>query len=103
VATNPIVAGRLAAGNNRLAGAVVDPGLRASEGAALLVREAVREAHILAFNDVFLVIGSCGALLFLWAVSIEVRMRRRRETPPTLKLVEKMAAASKASNKGVGA
>ncbi|HET9353386.1 MAG TPA: MFS transporter, partial [Sphingomicrobium sp.] len=51
-----------------------------------------REANILAFNDVFLVIGILSSLMFLWGVSIELRMRRRGETAPTALLAQKMAA-----------
>jgi hypothetical protein len=41
---------------------------------------------------VFLVIGVLACLLFLWGVSIEVRMRRRGEISPIVLLAQRMAA-----------
>ena len=58
----------------------------------LLGRQVTREANILAYNDVFLVIGILACLLFLWGVSIEVRMRRRGEISPIVLLAQRMAA-----------
>ena len=67
-------------------------GQQEPEAGALLARQVSREANILAFNDVFLVIGFLASLMFLWGVSIEIRMRRRGETAPTALLAQKMAA-----------
>ena len=92
VLTDPQVSGRLAAGGNALRGAISDPVLRNAESLALLSRQAAREAHILAFNDVFLLIGCLACLVLFWGIAIEVRMRRRGETAPTLQLAQKLAA-----------
>ncbi len=40
---------------------------------SLLSQQVTREANILAYNDVFLLIGVLALLLFLWGVTIEIR------------------------------
>ena len=64
--------------------------------AILACARVTREANILAYNDVFLVIGILACLLFLWGVSIEVRMRRRGEISPIVLLAQRMAAMAPA-------
>jgi MFS family permease len=92
VLIDPVLADRLTGGARQIGRVVADPLLRNAEGGALLARQVAREANILAFNDVFLVIGILSSLMFLWGVSIELRMRRRGETAPTALLAQKMAA-----------
>ena len=94
--TNPNVAARLSGSAQQVNAVVNDPTLRSAQGAALLGRQVTREANILAYNDVFLVIGILACLLFLWGVSIEVRMRRRGEISPIVLLAQKMAAMAPA-------
>ena len=66
-----------------------------------LAAQVTREANILAYNDVFLAIGILACLLFLWGVSIEIRMRRRGEISPIVLLAQRMAAmAAAAPNEG---
>lgn len=96
VLTDPAIADRLLGGARQVGGVVADPVLRGAQSGALLAREVSREANILAFNDVFLVIGVLSCLMFLWGVSIEVRMRLRGEPAPTLLLLQKLAALSAA-------
>jgi MFS family permease len=96
VTTNPLAAQRLAAGAHSLSGTVADPALRGAEGAALLSLQATREANILAFNDVFLVIALLACLAVLWGVSIQLKMKRRGEPSPVLVLGRAMAAAASA-------
>lgn len=104
LATNPLVADRLAAGARQLGSSVSDPLLRGAESIVLLGRQVSREAHILAFNDVFLVIAILACAMFLWAVSIEFRLRRARVEFPTILLTRKMAAmASAGSSQGQSA
>jgi hypothetical protein len=43
---------------------VIDPSARAAAGATLLNQQVGREAQVLAFNDVFLLIGALAALAF---------------------------------------
>lgn len=90
--TNPTVADRLSGGARQVGGVVTDPVLRSAEGAALLGRDVAREANILAFNDIFFVIGILACLLFLWGVSIELRMRQRGEISPIILLAQRVAA-----------
>ena len=94
--TDPAVADRLLGGARQVGRVIVDPHLRSAESIALLARQATREANILAFNDVFIVIGLLSCLMFLWGVSIEVRMRLRGEPAPTALLLQKLAAMSAA-------
>jgi len=97
--TDPIDAGRLAAGAQQVGGVVTDPVLRTAEGAALLSQRVTREANVLAYNDVFLVIGVLALLLFLWGVAIEINMKRRGEVSPIVRFAQaamaQMAAAMK--------
>jgi MFS family permease len=90
--TNPIAAGRLAGSAQQVSEVVTDPTLRSAQGAVLLGRQVTREANILAYNDVFMVIGVLACLVFLWGVSIEVRMRRRGEISPLVLLAQRLAA-----------
>ncbi|HWU55305.1 MAG TPA: hypothetical protein VN175_07375 [Rhizomicrobium sp.] len=53
LAADPQVVLRIQSGAASVAGAVVDPGLRGAQGAALLAQRLTAEANILAFNDVF--------------------------------------------------
>jgi MFS family permease len=94
--TNPNVAARASGSAQQVTGVVTDPTLRSAEGMVLLGRQVTREANILAYNDVFLVIGILACLLFLWGVSIEVRMRRRGEISPIVLLAQRMAAMAPA-------
>lgn len=96
---NPIDAGRLAGTSQQVARVIGDPSLRTAEGAALLNQQVTREANILAYNDVFMVIGIAALLLFLWGVVIEINMRRRGEVSP-LVLFAQLVAAQIAAAKG---
>lgn len=99
VLTNPVVADRLAGSARQVGGVIADPVLRSAEGAVLLARQVAQEANILAYNDVFLLIGFLACLLFIWGVSIEVRMRQRGEISPILLLAQRMMAATAARSK----
>jgi MFS family permease len=93
---NPIDAGRLAASARRLGGVITDPALRTAEGAALVGQQVTREANVLAYNDVFLVIAVLAFLLFVWGVAIELGMRRRGEISPIIRFAQAMAARAAA-------
>jgi MFS family permease len=96
---NPAAAGRLAGSAQQVSGAITDPTLRSAEGAALLSQRVTREANVLAYNDVFLVIAGLAFLLLLWGVAIEINMRRRGEISPIVRFAQaamaQMAAAMK--------
>jgi MFS family permease len=98
VATDPHVLQRLNGGARAVSGAIVDPVLRSAEGAAILSQQVTREANILAFNDVFMLIGVLACLAFLWGVAIQFRMWRLGERSPVVRLGEAMQAAMAAAN-----
>jgi hypothetical protein len=92
VLSNPIVAGRLAQGTHQSGGIILDPVLRSTQSTALLARQVSREANVLAYNDIFFLVGCLACLMFAWAVSIEIRMRLRGEASPVALLVRQLTA-----------
>ncbi|MCJ8158361.1 MFS transporter [Sphingomonas sp. LaA6.9] len=93
VMTNPLVAQRIASGAGAIGGVVTDQTLRAAEGVALLALKIRLEANILAYNDVFMLIGVMACLAFVWGVMIQFRMWRLGEKSPVVRLAEHMQAA----------
>jgi hypothetical protein len=79
-----------------VAGVVGDPALRGAEGAALLGQQVAREANILAYNDVFLLVGVLAVLVTLWSLAIRWSIRRRQEVSPVILLQQKMMRAQAA-------
>ncbi|KQR80499.1 MFS transporter [Sphingomonas sp. Leaf343] len=70
--TDPIVTQRIQSGGAAVGRVVGDPALRSAEGAAILSQTTTREANVLAYNDVFRLIGvlaaaTSGYLAFLLA------------------------------------
>lgn len=63
--TDPLAAGRIAALSQAYGGVVTDPQLRQALGQQLLAQQVTREANILAFNDVFIVIACLATLAFV--------------------------------------
>ena len=104
---DPIDAWRLAGSAQQVSGVITDPTLRSAEGAALLAQKATREANVLAYNDVFLIISILAFLLFLWGVAIELKMRRRGEISPIVRFAQaamaQFAAAMKEEKEGTSA
>ncbi|WP_257543702.1 MFS transporter [Sphingopyxis sp. DBS4] len=91
---NPAVAQGINSLAGALTGDMTDPVLRSAVAGSQVVREAAREATILAFNDVFFVIGAFSALAFVplfvrWAYD-----RRRGHNPlaKELEALQKMRA-----------
>ena len=88
----------VAQGINSLAAALTsnmtDPALRGAVAGSQVVREAAREATILAFNDVFFVIGTLSALTFILLFARWARDRRRGHNPLAreLEALQKMRA-----------
>jgi MFS family permease len=102
---NPTDATRFAGSAQHVAGVITDPTLRSAEGATLVAQQVAREANILAWNDVFLIISVLASLLFLWGVQIELNMRRRGEISPIVRfgqaMAAKLAAGPPGQNEGV--
>ncbi|ARR56609.1 MFS transporter [Rhizorhabdus wittichii DC-6] len=91
VMNDPQVAARIGAGARSLGGVIGDPVLQGAQGAALLARTVTREANILAYNDVFLLIGVLAVATVIWSYGIRLSMRRRGEISPVLELQRRMA------------
>lgn len=66
VQTDPQVALRLQQLGGAYAQMLTDPALRQGEGALLLAQQVSREANIMAFNDVFLLIGSLATVALVY-------------------------------------
>ena len=96
---NPMDAARLAASAQQLSGVIADPTLRSAQGAALISRQVTREANILAYNDVFIVICLCAILLFVWGIAIELKMRREGEVSPIVRFAQAVMAQMAALKK----
>ncbi|WP_317202122.1 MFS transporter [Janthinobacterium sp.] len=78
---DPQVAARLQSGAAAYAGVVADPAARRARGAAGLGAAATREANVLAYNDVFLMIAGVAALALLWMLAGQL-WRRCAPPPP---------------------
>jgi MFS family permease len=63
---DPLVAARVQAGGARLGALLSDPAARNAQGVAALGAAATREANILAYNDVFLLITLVALLTLAW-------------------------------------
>jgi MFS family permease len=88
VPSDPVVAARLGAGGRAVAGTIGDPALRNAESVALLSQQVTREANILAYNDVFLLVGILAILMTIWGYLINRSIRRRGEPSPVVLLVQ---------------
>ncbi|UYY57942.1 MFS transporter [Sphingomonas sp. S2-65] len=76
IAADPQIAQRVQQNAAAYARILVDPALRQAEGAAILAQQASREANILAYNDVFLLIAVIAAGTLIWASVPIMRIRR---------------------------
>lgn len=92
VMTDPLVAARIRGSAGIYAGTIGDQTLRGAAGAATLARQVAREANILAFNDVFLLIAVLAVLTALWGFAIRWSIWRRAEVSPIILLQQKMQA-----------
>lgn len=97
--SDPIEAGRLSGTAQQVGGVITDPTLRSAEGIALLGQRATREANVLAYNDVFLLIVVLALLLLFWGITIELRMRRRGEVSPIVRFAQAAMAQLAAAKK----
>jgi MFS family permease len=99
VMTDPQVAARIAAGGRLLARTIGDPVLRNAQGGAILSQQVTREANILAFNDVFLLIGVLATIAVIWSILIRWRILRSGEESPLIQLQRlQQGAAAAAAN-----
>lgn len=97
VMTDPIVAARMRGSAGVLAATQGDPALRGAAGGALVAQQVAREANILAFNDVFLLVGVLALLTEFWGIAIRWSIWRRHEPSPVVLLQQKMAQAAAAA------
>lgn len=94
VATDPLVTQRVQQLGGAFGRVVGDPVLRQAQGTATLSAQVSREAAILAFNDVFLLIAFLAALAFLWLGGRWLVLRVRGVNPlaADLAALQKMLA-----------
>ena len=92
--SDPAVAQAIANLAASQSGTMTDPALRSAVAGAQVVQEAAREAAILAFNDVFFVIGTVAALAFAVMFARWLYDRRRGFNPlaQELEALQKMMA-----------
>lgn len=84
--SDPQVAARLRALGGAYRGVLGDATLRNAEGASLLIRQATREAYVLAYADSFRLIAGLAAAALVWFLLLRTRTwltahRARREQP----------------------
>ena len=87
-ATDPQVALRIQQLGGAYGKVVTDPALRTAEGAALLSQQTTREANVLAFNDVFMLIAILATVAFVYFAGLWLYFRRTGTNP----LAEELAA-----------
>ncbi len=67
----PLVNARLQLGANALSGLISDPAARGAQSMASLSAAATRQAHVLAYNDVFMAVALLAAAILLWLLASE--------------------------------
>jgi MFS family permease len=97
VMTNPQVATRLQQLGGAYGRVIGDPVLRQAQASNLLSQQVTREANILAFNDVFLVIAWLSLLAFVYVGGRWLYLRRRGINPlaAELEALQRMMANRK--------
>ncbi|WP_407316341.1 MFS transporter [Pseudomonas sp. nanlin1] len=86
---DPLVQARVQSGAAAYLGSVADPALRSKLGTQALATAATREANVMAYNDVFMLIAIIAVLTMLlifirslWLVSTTRKAQARPPTPP---------------------
>jgi MFS family permease len=79
---DPLVAARIQQGGAAYARLLADPAARTRQGISVLSQTAAREANILAYNDVFLLIAIIAALLALWIFGRSLWLKYVSPPPP---------------------
>ncbi|MGQ7864016.1 MFS transporter [Pseudomonas sp. 32A] len=80
--TNSIIAQRLQIQGQIYAATQPDPALRNAQGISQLSQAATREANVLAFNDVFRVLGVMTISFLCWSLVHTARAARKATPPP---------------------
>ncbi|WP_248798594.1 MFS transporter [Pseudomonas sp. MWU13-2105] len=83
---DPQVAARLQGSSAAYAGVIFDPSARTTQGMQALAASATREANILAYNDVFMLIAVIAVLTMLWIFTrslwlLSMNQKITRNTP----------------------
>lgn len=91
IASDPLVVQRMQQLGGAYGRVLGDPALRQAEGAALLAQQVAREANILAYNDVFLLVGALSTIAFLY-LGGRWLWYRHRGINPLQKELEALAA-----------
>ena len=99
VITDPLVAARIRSGSGAVGGVIGDSIQRGAEGSVLLAQSVAREANILAYNDVFMLIGVLAVAAMLWSYAIRYGIRRRGELSPILELQRLVQARASGGKK----
>jgi hypothetical protein len=79
-ALEPLVSARVQGGGAGYAGVFADPALRNEAGMRLLANAATREANVLAYNDVFMLIGAIAILTMIWIFIRSLYLRYNHST-----------------------
>jgi hypothetical protein len=70
---DPLVSARLQGGANALAGVLNDPAARSAQSLAALGASATRQAHVLAYNDVFMAVAWLAFIMLACLLALEFR------------------------------
>jgi hypothetical protein len=73
---------------------LVDSALRAATGTQTLAQVVAREANVLAYNDVFLLVGVLAVVALLWGFLIRRSIWRHGEASPIVLLQRKQQRAA---------
>lgn len=79
---DPLVAARIQQGGAAYARQLADPSARTRQGISVLTQAAAREANILAYNDVFLLIAIIATLLAAWIFGRSLWLKYVSPPPP---------------------
>jgi MFS family permease len=79
---DPLVAARIQQGGAAYARLLADPSARTRQGISVLTQTAAREANILAYNDVFLLIAIIATLLAVWIFGRSLWLKYVSPPPP---------------------
>lgn len=96
---DPLVQARLQSYSASYSSVIADPSLRNTQGMRAMATAATREANVLAYNDVFMLISLIAVLTMIW---ISARVLWLKMTTQPLALAPVAPAASPSvSNSGV--